>query len=226
MGGKKPSGGADDLTLSIAMNGVVFATDTVHFYPFTSIVIVFEGEFGNPHDDPPLTGMSQLALEMYQRGYDVHAYDEPDIIDDENTEEMAVAEILSALFERNVTHIVLVGYSHGGGSVYDISERLSLETQPPILLAMTAYIDAISQPLLNTTAEIRRPISSNWHLNYYQSRAPWYAFDLHGGASVPAGAGFELDLDAAGESVSHMSIDSNPAVLMGVLNHLEERVER
>ena len=79
---ENPDGGDADLDL-VAKDGSGndVALDKLHFFPFTSVVVVFEGENGVPAD-PPVTGVSQLALDIYESGYDVHLFEEPDLGDD------------------------------------------------------------------------------------------------------------------------------------------------
>lgn len=80
---ENPSGGSADLEL-IARSGTTdVCSDKVHFYPFSSVVVLFEGEFGVP-SDPPGGGISTLALAAYTNGYDVHVYDEPDLFEPKN----------------------------------------------------------------------------------------------------------------------------------------------
>ena len=214
-----------ELIARASSSGMAIHSDRVHFDTFSSVVIVFHGENGQPHDPPnPGTGMDLIALDLYTSGYDVHAYDEPDIHDIPNTEDIALDEIESAFLERGVTSLGMIGYSHGGGSVYRVSDALP---SPLFHLDFTAYIDAISQPLLNITAETRRPLDCAYHVNYHQSAdhddAPLY---LDGAPSVPATGspgypGHEDNVDEPTVTAGHVTIDDSPMVIDGVLNSLK-----
>jgi hypothetical protein len=222
---ENPRGGAADLEL-IARSGTTdVCSDKIHFYPFTSVVVFFEGEFGVP-SDPPGSGISTLALAAYTNGYDVHVYDEPDIGETPNTEDTAFAEIDSAVENRGVTAVATIGYSHGGGSTYRISVRMNADATA-FNLAFTAYIDAITQPLLNLTAEDRRPVGSAFHVNYYQvaqwNDAPLF---LDGAPSTPTGAGFEDNVDDPTVTESHTTIPGAQGVQNGIRTRLFQQVNR
>jgi hypothetical protein len=222
---ENPSGGSADLEL-IARSGTTdVCSDKIHFYPCSSVVVLFEGEFGAP-SDPPGSGISTLALAAYTNGYDVHVYAEPDLFETPNTEEAAFAEIDSAVENRGVTAVAIIGYSHGGGSTYNVSVRLDADATA-FNLAFTAYIDAISQPLANITAENRRPVGSTFHVNYHQvaqmNDAPLF---LDGAPSTPAGAGFEDNVDDPTITESHTTIDDAPVVQDGIRTRLFQQVNR
>jgi hypothetical protein len=188
-------------------------------------VVLFEGEFGVP-SDPPGGGISTLALAAYTNGYDVHVYDEPDLFETPNTEDAAFAEIDSAVENRGVTAVAIIGYSHGGGSTYNVSVRLDADATA-FNLAFTAYIDAISQPLANMTAENRRPVRSAFHVNYYQvAQGNDFPLYLDGTPSVPAGAGFEDNVDDPTITESHTTIDDAPVVQDGIRTRLFQQVNR
>ena len=222
---ENPNGGSADLEL-IARSGTTdVCSDKVHFYPFSSVVVLFEGEFGVP-SDPPGGGISTLALAAYTNGYDVHVYDEPDLFETPNTEDAAFAEIDSAVENRGVTAVAIIGYSHGGGSTYNVSVRLDADATA-FNLAFTAYIDAISQPLANMTAENRRPVRSAFHVNYYQvAQGNDFPLYLDGTPSVPAGAGFEDNVDDPTITESHTTIDDAPVVQDGIRTRLFQQVNR
>ncbi|MGH7199115.1 MAG: Ig-like domain-containing protein, partial [Planctomycetaceae bacterium] len=111
--------------------------DKIHFYPFTSVVIVFGGHDQEPDDtdgdgsigditeaDDPTNreGIFDVAQELYENGWDVHAYDEgaPGV----DNGDIPYAEVTSAYDNRGVVDAALLGYSQGGGLVYDVAERL------------------------------------------------------------------------------------------------------
>src|SRR5690606_14727597 len=81
--------------------------------------------------------------------------------------------ILQGVMEGTFNKIILIGHSHGGGSIYDLSHRIA---QHPVLqdggveIVMTAYIDAIEQS--GAAAEVRIPVGTQYHVNIYQSVGP------------------------------------------------------
>ncbi|MGD9782246.1 MAG: hypothetical protein AB7V14_08855 [Kiritimatiellia bacterium] len=223
---ENPFGGTDNIEF-IARNksdGTILDSDMIHFYPFSSVVVLFLGEFDEP-TDPPEGGISTLALAAYTNGYDAHLYDEPDL-GQPNTENIAFDEIHSAVENRGVTAISLIGFSHGGGTVYRISHRMDAD-DITYNLTFTAYIDAITQPLLNTSAETRRPTNSAFHVNYYQvARLNDRPLFLDGAPSIPAGAGDEDNVDDPTETERHITIDDAQVVQDGILTRLYQQVNR
>ncbi|MGI6301054.1 MAG: thrombospondin type 3 repeat-containing protein [Verrucomicrobiota bacterium] len=220
---ENPSGGNADFELVAKdSGGNDVCSDKIHFYPFTSVVIVFEGENGTP-SDPPAGGVSELALSIYTNGYDVHLYDEPDIHEQNNGEEQALDEIANATGNRQVTQIAIMGYSHGGGSTYRVADDLNGT------ITMSAYIDAVSQPLINMSQETRLPPGSQYHLNYYQVGVAWplndpfYDLGLDGG---PVPGAVNINLDQNGQVETHTTIDDDPAVLNGIRSALFQRVSK
>ncbi|OGV44928.1 MAG: hypothetical protein A2X46_17320 [Lentisphaerae bacterium GWF2_57_35] len=224
---ENPNGGTSDLEFEARTvpGDVLVGSDKIHFYPFSSVVVFFEGEFGVP-SDPPASGISALALSVYMNGYDIHIYDEPDIGESPNAEDVAFTEIDSAVENRGVTAVAVIGYSHGGGSTFRISDRMAAD-QTAFNLVFTAYIDAITQPLLNATAENRRPVGSSFHANYYQvaqmNDSPLF---LDGTPSTPPGAGFEDNVDDPTVTEGHTTIDDAQIVHDGIRTRLFQQVNR
>ena len=218
-----PNGGDDDLELVAKdADGMEICSDKIHFYPFTSVVVIFEGEFGTPAD-PAQTGISHLALSIYESGYDVHLYDEPDAHENFNGEEDALLEIANATRDRQVSQVVIMGYSHGGGSTFNVADNFDGT------ITMTAYIDAVSQPLVNTSRETRFPPGSQFHLNYYQVGVAWplndpfYDLGLDGG---PVAGAVNINLDQNGQEETHTTIDDNQTVFDGICSALFQRVSK
>ena len=155
------------------------------------------------------------SIDQYRnRGYDVHVYDEADWFAPAGA--VPYQEIVSAVNDRDVTQVALVGYSHGGGSVYRISEYLSQsnEIQKPYTIPLTGYIDAIAQP---ATLPLRsRPLGSLFHINQFQLNTR----TLHG---VRGNGDDELDRTNLG--VSHGTIDDSEIVLDILEQRLQQRVD-
>ncbi len=224
---ENPAGGEADLEIQAKMDsGTIIGSDKVHFYPFSSVVVLFVGENQTPSDPPAIGGgISALGLSLYLSGYDVHVYDEPDPQDIPNTELVALREIYDAFDYRSVSTVALIGYSHGGGSVYNVSFALS---DGLYNLAFSAYIDAVAQPLANIDPETRRPVFSAFHVNYYQVADASDLF-LDGAPTIPLNPGvdgFELNLDASGNTESHISIDDSQIVQQGIRTRFFQHVNR
>jgi hypothetical protein len=169
--------------------GVTKPLDTVRFYPFNSIVIAFVGEFQSPAD--PDSGMHETATGLHESGYDVQLFDEGDVGWDGLPYESYWAAYNAAQY-AGVDQVALIGYSHGGGAVYTLAERLQNDPPPGMTLAFTAYIDAIRNG--STIAETRLPLPGNqYHHNQYQNTQDpdWWNFSNDGvsGEAVP-GAGY------------------------------------
>jgi dipeptidyl aminopeptidase/acylaminoacyl peptidase len=86
-------------------------------------------------------------------------------------------EVVSAINDRGVTDVAIMGYSHGGGSTYVLAWRLQQNTIPgsgisditkPFSIPFTGYIDAIDDGGPAFTAETRRPPMSLFHCAQYQ----------------------------------------------------------
>ena len=111
--------------------------------------------------------ISQWCREQLLNGYDVHVWDDGhDMVTWYNDcdpwgEGYAFNEIVNAINHRGVVEVGIVGYSHGGGSVYNLSKRIEYDGQTTMwygqnythdksfmddktfTIAFTSYIDAI-----------------------------------------------------------------------------------
>ncbi|MDA3800501.1 MAG: hypothetical protein PF692_15690 [Kiritimatiellae bacterium] len=211
---ENPDGGTADLEFVARVGSIDVDSDKIHFYPFTSVVIVLGGEGQNPDDpvnDPGNHGTFEIAIDLYQQGYDVHMYNE-DVVASEDRGGVAYEEVENAVNNRNVTQIAVFGYSHGGGSTYDLAVNLN---NHEYTITYAAYIDAVKQPLAEQ--ENRRPPGTAFLGNYYQNNG---VLEL-GGGPVP-GADFELDVTttAWGANLEHGNIDDHLNVINGVINQL------
>jgi hypothetical protein len=223
---ENPNGGNADLELQAKTDsGTVVCSDKVHFYPFTSVVIVFGGEFQDVVTDPPPAGamIYSVATRLFQDGYDAHMYVEPDAGDPENSEDTVFDEIVSAVNARQVTGVAVLGYSHGGGSTWRVANRLNTR-QPPIGLQFSAYVDAVTQGAI--TQENRRPPGSAYHANYYQEGS-FADGGLDGGPiDDPPGADHQVNLDDPTATETHTTIDDEPAVLDDIVQRLTGQLNR
>ena len=222
------SGGVSDLELQVkADSGPILCSDKIRFSPFTSIVIALGGENQVPTDPADSNfGVFGLAINLYQQGYDVHMYDEDNV--GNNGAGAVYNEIVRAVQKRNVSQVAIYGYSHGGGSTYDLAERLynNRSTIGVFTVPFTAYIDAIENDSdFDTDQERRRPLGTAYHVNYYQEGTMGDGW-LDGGPILPPGADYEINVDHPIPRHTHFSIDDDPEVLGGIRTRLLPRVDR
>jgi len=219
---ENPLGGTALLTFEARRAGGAgagaVARDVLRFYPFTSIVIALDGEFQTPTDPPsPINGgISEMAIELHKAGYDAHMYDE-DVVSGSG-EGQAYDEVVSAIQERGVTSVAIYGFSHGGGSTYDLSKRLDDNRASIGVFAIvyTAYIDGIeNDSSFDLDSETRLPPSSAYHVNYYQRN---FFSGLTMGNAVP---GADVDVNVTQQSwgggILHATITLAPEVQAGLM---------
>jgi hypothetical protein len=221
--------------------GTKLFSHPITFRPFNSITVVFSGEGENPSN--PNIGVNMWTTRQLLDGYDVHIWrdghdwwywDEAD----EWGRGPAYDAIVNAVNNHGQTKIALVGYSHGGGTVYNVAWRIANNYNDthghnmtvPHSLVFTSYIDAVSNSnFANWFEENRRPLGSLFHLGQYQTNA----LAINGGplddnqeadgdadsseAEDTEGDGYDIDRTELG--VNHYteggedSIDSNSIVL-------------
>ena len=225
---ESPEGGDADLTFELRDSETlqVLASDEVHFYAFTSIVIGLHGEFQFPTDPVfgPNEGISELAVALYIEGYDSYMYVENAVASDGSG--AVYDEIVDAVQNRGVHSVGLYGFSHGGGSIYDLVERLQANQASigDFDIDFTGYIDSIENDSdVDLDPEIRTPIGANYHVNYYQQWGiipPW-------GSSV-AGADVDVNVTSTswGSFIWHITITNSAEVQAGIHDPLVFRVPR
>ncbi|MFP6660759.1 MAG: proprotein convertase P-domain-containing protein, partial [Myxococcota bacterium] len=206
--------------------GSVLSSDLIEFYPFTSLVIGLHGEFQFPTDPVygPNEGISYIAIDLHEDGYDSHMYVENDVASDGSG--AVYDEIVNAVTNRGVTSVALYGFSHGGGSIYDLCERLddNAGSIGPFDIPFTGYIDGIENDSdADLDPEVRLPSGSAYHVNYYQSNWFWRIW----GDSVP-GADVDVNVTSTGwgGGLSHISITTHANVQAGIHDPLVLRVNR
>ena len=176
---------------------VVFYDDIV-FDPFESIVIAYVGEGQSPVDAPEV-GLYDVAEALYNDGYDVHIYDEDDILVDDypgflvwvasggnlanpypfEGEEDSGEEVITAVSNRGVTDVAIMGYSHGGGATLLLSEYLrrwkaGAGQNEDFEIEFTAYVDAVYKRSPNDPLDLayesvqERPYGTDYHFNVFQ----------------------------------------------------------
>jgi hypothetical protein len=199
--------------------------DSLLFHTFHSIVFAIGGEtFGNNTPPNPSSGIWQVGTRLYDEGYDVYLHNEDDIAT--NGSGTAYNQVYNAVRNEDVSQVAIIGYSHGGGDVYYLANRLNSDGTKigTFSIAFTAYVDSISNSSdYDTTPETRRPPGSLVHMNYYRSQGIWSELYLHGAPTVPSlPTDFQLDVLTTpwGANATHSTgsnaIDNLPQVLGGI----------
>jgi hypothetical protein len=163
----------------------------------------------------PNHGTFVVGIALYGRGYDVHMHDEDDVAADGSG--AAFDEVVDAVSHRMVDQVAIFGYSHGGGSTYDLADRLDND-RPGIgvfEIRATSYVDGVENDSdFDVQQELRRPPSSGYHANQYQvgSLADFF---LDGGPvpnSDPPASGLNVETTPWGAGATHFVVDDYPQV--------------
>lgn len=204
--------------------------DRLVFHAFESLVVALGGEGqtpGLPLD--PNHGTFVVATELYERGYDVLMRDEDHVT--ANGSGAVYTEVVNAIQHRGVETLAIFGYSHGGGSTYDLCERLdafrgSIGT---FSIAFTSYVDGVENDSdTDLDKELRRPPSSGYHANHWQVGS-FADFFLDGGpvpSSAPTPSGLDVETIFWGVGATHFLVDDYGQVRDFMLANLEPRVGR
>ncbi len=140
--------------------------------------------------------------------------------------------VANALQNRGVTELAIFGYSHGGGSTYDLCERLSTVGAglPSHTIEFTSYTDGVENDSdIDTQQELRRPIGSAYHANHYQNGTLFEDFFLDGGPvpnSFPPATGLDVETTPWGATSTHFLVDDYAQVVEFILDNLESRLSR
>ena len=106
----------------------------------------------------------------------------------------------------------IFGYSHGGGSTYDLCNRLDANRAAigTFSINFTSYVDGIeNDSTIDTDMELRRPPTTNFHANHYQSGS-FHDLFLDGGPvddSEPPPRGLDVETVTWGRDATHSEID-------------------
>jgi hypothetical protein len=222
---ESPAGGSASLALVArrTSDALETASDTAQFHPVSGIVIALGGESqvpGDPTLDPGNHGTFEIAITLYQMGYDVHMYDE-DVVSSTGAG-AAYNEVVRAVRDRGVSSVAIYGYSHGGGSTVDLAVRLDQNraTIGTFAIDFTAYVDGIrNNSDIDIATETQLP-PTNYHANYYEH--PGCGFLQLCGGPI-AGADLNMNL---GSAYTHYQIDDAPEVTSDLLNRLVSHVVR
>lgn len=121
-------------------------------------------------------------------------------------------DIVNALQTRSVEELAIFGYSHGGGSTYDLCNRLDANRAAigTFSINFTSYVDGIeNDSTIDTDMELRRPPTTNFHANHYQSGS-FHDLFLDGGPvddSEPPPRGLDVETVTWGRDATHSEID-------------------
>lgn len=204
------SHGQSGLTVEPLSSSVV--KDEVVFHTFESIVIALGGE-GQETSVPVDTnhGTFVVGTAMYNDGFDVHMFDE-DVVGPDGSG-LAYDTVADAIQNRLVDEVASFGYSHGGGSTYDLTDRLDATRAGLGLFTIvyTSYVDSVGNNSdVDTAMELRRPPSTGYHLNHYQHGTLFEDFFLDGGPvpnSNPPPTGLDVETTPWGSSSTHFEVD-------------------
>ena len=219
-----------DVELSArAAEGGLLAAELAHFFSFTSIVMALGGE-GQVPADPPLEplnhGTFQIALQLYNLGYDVHMYDEDVVASDGSG--LAYDDVASAIQEREVSSVAIFGYSHGGGSINDLAARLDSNRGSigAFAITYTAYVDGIDNDSdFDLSTENELPPSTLFHANYYENPGCGF-FQLCGGPIAGADINLNVTTTPWGATLSHFEVDDAPEVTGAIRDQVFNMVPR
>jgi hypothetical protein len=199
-------------TLSIEPAADATPLDTLTFHTFTGIVLALGGEDQVP-SLPVNTnhGTFVVATALYERGFDVHKYDEDNVSADGSGPVYNAA--VDAIANRSVGDVAIYGYSHGGGSTYDLADRLDFNRLSigTFVIQFTSYADSVSNNSdVDVAMELRRPPSTGYHLNHYQEGSFFEDFLLDGGPvpdSNPPPTGLNVETTPWGANSTHFTVD-------------------
>jgi hypothetical protein len=184
--------------------------DTLTFHTFRSVAIVVGG-FNQTPADPPADGdgFFQIAIDLYRSGWDAHMYAQSHVAfppdpNDPNAPAVgtgdAYDEVVNAVENRHVEFVGIVGFSWGGGAIYNLADGLA-QSGTGVELRYTAYLDAITRGLF--FAETRRPPGSVYHANHFQENG-----FLHGAAMQED----ERDEQQNHNGTDHSDLDDTAAI--------------
>jgi hypothetical protein len=206
---------------------------------------------GNPTVSP---GVNGWVIDQLLNGYDVHVWDDGhDWWQSDDCDEWgngpALDEIANAINNRGVSEVAIIGYSHGGGTVYNLSKRLYFDGQSCVWygkianlddvidntknysLVFTSYIDAIRNDRWSRMlAEENRPWGSSYHVNQFQENTAYpFLGPLNGTHSIPMG---NIDenrsswKDSLDNLLNHTTIDDDERIWQTISDAFESEVQR
>jgi hypothetical protein len=212
-------------------SGNTIMKDEITYRTFTSVTCAFVGEFQTAGNATVSPGINDWVIGELSSGYDVHVWDDGhDWFSWDEADEWgrgpAYDELVNAANNRGVDKIALVGYSHGGGTVYHVAWRIDKNNKnskgmnfmaPLPKLVFTSYVDAVSNSnFFNFFEEYRRPPGSIFHYNQYQHNKFPY-----GGLSSA-----DIEVDHTSIGLKHGTIDDNGIVQGNLKTQFEIKTSR
>ncbi len=197
--------------LHVEPANVAAPLDTLRFHTFRGIVMALGGE-GQVPSVPvdPNHGTFVVATALYGQGFDAHIHDEDDVAADGSGP--VYDEAVTAIQARLVEEVAIFGYSHGGGSTYDLADQLDLNRAGigVFEIVFTSYVDSVENDSdIDTAMELRRPPSTAYHANHYQV-GTLADFFLDGGPvpdSNPPPTGLNVETTPWGAGATHFLVD-------------------
>jgi len=217
--------------LELLSVGSSATADRLVFHTFQSITLALGGEDQVPMEPvDPNHGTFVVAIALYELGYDVQMFDEDNVGPDGLGS--VYDEIVTAVRDRGVDEVAIYGYSHGGGSTYDLSERLDIDRAGigTFNIAFTSYVDGVGNNSdTDTSMELRFPPTSAFHANHYQVGTLTGDFFIDGGpvpGSNPPPSGLNVETTAWGAGATHFLVDDYVEVRDYIEQNFLPRVTR
>ena len=218
--------GPVSLTLTPKNSDVVF--DKVKFHVFNSVVVAFGGGgTGQEPSDPadPNHGTFDIAIRLYNSGYNVYMYNEKHL--DPSGDGFPYDNVVNSIQKKAIKDIVIFGYSQGGGSTYNLAQKLNNNrgVLPQFAIKQTAYIDGIKDEA-GTLAEDRLPPGSLNHINHYQRN--FFELLLKGvpTTGIPAANNINVTQTTWGANAKHGEIDDLIEVKDKIVAEINTNVQR
>jgi hypothetical protein len=222
-------------------------TEELVYRPFHSFTVAFVGETQQAGDAKNSPAVNTWVIQKLLNGYDVHVWDDGhDWFQSDNCDEWgaepALNEVANAINNQGIASIAILGYSHGGGSTYNLAWRMYYDGKksnsvfyqnlPRLIfknytLTFTSYIDAVPNASsvnggLGDSLE-KPPLGSRFHTNQYETNS-W----LVQCCSVP---GSDDDIDRSSLGVEHsgggeLGIDTNSIVQEFLTTRFHQKVKK
>ncbi len=237
---KSTDHGTADLKLVDLNGNSVY--DTLTFHTFRSHVIMTMGFTQDPAAGVlSFPGIEESAMTLYKEGYDVHLYEWHEQQDNVFfNRDNPLEELKTAVVDRHIEQFVIMGYSYGGGAIYDFALNLYQPENNWVVgaeFALSVYVDAVRDWTAKIPEE-RKPPGSVAHANYYQridTITPSIDQDIKGLAtSQDIGVAEVLENDNMSQLLlnagivpgeGHTNMDSFEAVTSRYLGHIRGRLE-
>ena len=185
--------GAANITFSVvrSSDGLTVVLDKVRVYTFSSMVYVIGGlnqvPVAQTDSNYAEYGTYRIGRDLYAKGYDVHFWSERAIaaVSGQLFGGM-IDELKAAYNDRLVRSFVPIGYSYGGGAVYNLLANLP-SSLSGLTVPLAVYIDANIQNSAGDAVTVPPPRALKL-VNYYQDSNYSNGADFLSGVDVGTGA--------------------------------------